>query len=124
MSQDSVTVRQQAQYRDPETLAAEWNSAIIKFNIYTCSFPPVTCQKVFCEKRLQLNLIIMFEILPKMRMDIFLGIDLPRVGVQQQLIGSKWGIESTYQIWILSNPLHIYLGSDFDNFVLQKFKTM
>ncbi len=36
-------------YQDPETEAAEWNSAVINFIIYTCTFPTVTCQNVFRE---------------------------------------------------------------------------
>ncbi len=31
-----MTVSQHAQYQDPETEAAEWNSAIIHFTIWTC----------------------------------------------------------------------------------------
>ena len=34
VSHDSVTVSQHAQYQDPETEAAKWNSAIIHLIIY------------------------------------------------------------------------------------------
>ena len=46
---DSVTVSQHAQYQGPENEAAKWNSAIIHLITYTCAFPTVTCQNVFCE---------------------------------------------------------------------------
>lgn len=39
-----VTVSQRVQCQDPEPEAATWNSNIIHFIIYTCAFPPVTCQ--------------------------------------------------------------------------------
>ncbi len=41
---DSVTVSQYARYKDPETEAAKWNSAVIHFIIYTCAYPAVTHQ--------------------------------------------------------------------------------
>ncbi len=47
VSYDSVTVSQHAQYQDPGTEAAEWNSAIINLIIYTCASPTGTCQNVF-----------------------------------------------------------------------------
>ncbi len=37
---DSVAMNQDIQYRDPETEAAKWNTAIINLIIYTCA-PPV-----------------------------------------------------------------------------------
>ncbi len=40
---------QHAQYQDPETKTAKWNSTIIHFVIYTCSFL-LTCQNVLYEK--------------------------------------------------------------------------
>ncbi len=43
VSHDSVTVRQHEQYHNPETEAATWNSAIIHFIIYTCTFPDMSC---------------------------------------------------------------------------------
>ncbi len=46
VSHDGVTVSQHAQYQDPETEAAKWNSAIIDFIIYTCAFLILTCQNV------------------------------------------------------------------------------
>ncbi len=45
-----MTVSQHAQYQDIDAEAAKWNSAIIHFIIYTCAFPTVTCQNVFCDK--------------------------------------------------------------------------
>lgn len=38
VNHNSVTVSQPAQYPDPETDAAKWNSVIINFTIYTCAF--------------------------------------------------------------------------------------
>ncbi len=39
VNHDSVTVSQHAQYQDPDTEAAKWNSAIINLIIYTCERP-------------------------------------------------------------------------------------
>ncbi len=44
-----MTASQHEQYKDPETEAAKWNSAIIHFVIYTCVFPAVTCLNVFSD---------------------------------------------------------------------------
>ncbi len=46
VSHDSVTVSQHAQYQDPETEAAKWNSAIINYIMCACAFPTETCQNV------------------------------------------------------------------------------
>ncbi len=50
VSHDNGTASQHAQYQDPETEAAKWNSAIIHFIIYTCAFLTVTCQNVSYKK--------------------------------------------------------------------------
>lgn len=44
-----MTVSQHAQYQDPETKAAEYNSAMIDIT-YTYAFPTETCQNVFVRK--------------------------------------------------------------------------
>lgn len=42
-----------AQYKDPGTEAANWNSVIIHIAIHTCPFPAVlVCQNIFGEKGL------------------------------------------------------------------------
>lgn len=50
-----MTVNQHAQYQDPKPEAANWNSDIIHYIIYTCAFLTVACQNIVFEKGL-LNL--------------------------------------------------------------------
>ncbi len=55
-----MAMRQHAQYRDPETEAAKWNSAFISFIIYTCALPAV--KMYACEKSVEIsmNILILF----------------------------------------------------------------
>lgn len=50
-----MTLSQHEQYQDPETAAHKQNSVMTDFIIYTCAFPTVTYQKVFCEKGLLID---------------------------------------------------------------------
>ncbi len=46
VSYDGVTVSQHAQYQDPETKAAKWNSAIFNFYYLYLFFSTVTSRDV------------------------------------------------------------------------------
>lgn len=48
---DSVTVKQHEQHQGPQTETAGWNSVITNFIIYIFTFPTVTSQNVFSEKK-------------------------------------------------------------------------
>lgn len=44
---ESVTVNLHAQYQEPETESAQWNSATFNLTVYTCDFSGVMCQNDF-----------------------------------------------------------------------------
>jgi len=52
VNHDRVTLRQRERNQNPESEAAEWNSTIINFIIYTGAFPSVTCQTPFYKQSL------------------------------------------------------------------------